>query len=467
MVSECRRVSHDSHEATCHIEKKLAWPTNTQPTINAAPAAKYSTGSAGYRPVVRKQRPPVRETGPRLPAHPAEAAIRLGISPAASCLAVHQLPVLRCPYVPSENIERLVSDTIPEDRIPWLRQELLTWLIRLCDGPTFVTTKLCLALTAYALHAVPTKWPHFITDFCHILQSGAQAQGKNPRNVKGTLLEFLTVVPEEVSTADLIGDRKAKINQELLDAVPLVITTLQTFLAEPLPPGNADVVVKQKALRCFQSWVQYGIPLLYVSLPFINYCFYFVSTDIGSHTDTPPFLSPEQNILPPRAAHNVAPPPLNVSEIHSRSENDDQSARTLCRIMTSFGESYTDFIARHLLRGDVISYLDMMIGFAGFPGHFGADQEISEIPLNFWYDLQESLVDAEVLGGGGGNGDDEELVDPEETAKRIVREEEARRAREAAYLVYRKLVGVLRMKVEYPLDEEWAGWTKGGLWFWF
>lgn len=51
-------------------------------------------------------------------------------------------------------------------------------------------------------------WSNFITDFCQVLQSGAQAQGKDPRNVKIALLEFLTVVPEEVGTADLIGDRK-------------------------------------------------------------------------------------------------------------------------------------------------------------------------------------------------------------------------------------------------------------------
>lgn len=39
-----------------------------------------------------------------------------------------------------------IRDTLPEDRIEWLRDELLGWIVRLCGGPIFVTTKLCLAV---------------------------------------------------------------------------------------------------------------------------------------------------------------------------------------------------------------------------------------------------------------------------------------------------------------------------------
>ncbi|RUS20345.1 armadillo-type protein [Endogone sp. FLAS-F59071] len=356
-------------------------------------------------------------------------------------------------------------DTIPEDRIPWLRQELLTWLVRLCDGPAFVTTKLCLALTAYALHAVPMHWSNFITDFCQVLQSGAQAQGKNPRNVQIALLEFLTVVPEEVGTADLIGDRKAKINQELLDAIPLVISTLQTFISDPAPLSDADVAVKQKSLRCFQSWVQYGIPLLTV-YPLVRLTMALLPTlelfepaadallEVMSHPAHASFRRLCEDVLV-----CVTSDWAKGEFARCVNENDDPFARTLCRLMTTLGENFTDFIACNLLRPDVITYLNMMIGFAGYPGHFGADQEISEIPLNFWSDLQESMLDAEVLNGGVGE-DEEELADEEEAARREAREEKTRRVKEAAFLVYRKLVEVLRMKIEYPEEEEWAGWTK-------
>ncbi|KAI9314640.1 armadillo-type protein [Dichotomocladium elegans] len=41
--------------------------------------------------------------------------------------------------------------TLPENRIDWLRHELLSWIIRSCDGPRFITTKLCLAVRKHAL----------------------------------------------------------------------------------------------------------------------------------------------------------------------------------------------------------------------------------------------------------------------------------------------------------------------------
>jgi hypothetical protein len=42
----------------------------------------------------------------------------------------------------------LFRETLPEDRIEWLRDELLGWIVRLCSGPGFVTTKLCLAVSS-------------------------------------------------------------------------------------------------------------------------------------------------------------------------------------------------------------------------------------------------------------------------------------------------------------------------------
>lgn len=50
--------------------------------------------------------------------------------------------------------------------------------------------------------------------------------------------------------------------QELKDGLPHVISKLETILAEPSihsEPEDHNVNLKKKALKCFQSWVQYGI----------------------------------------------------------------------------------------------------------------------------------------------------------------------------------------------------------------
>lgn len=44
------------------------------------------------------------------------------------------------------NIENL-RQTIPEDRIEWMRGELIRWIVRYSNGPAFIRTKLCLAVS--------------------------------------------------------------------------------------------------------------------------------------------------------------------------------------------------------------------------------------------------------------------------------------------------------------------------------
>jgi hypothetical protein len=58
-------------------------------------------------------------------------------------------------------------------------------------------------------------------------------------------------------------------------------------------------------------------------------------------------------------------------------DGDELSARNLCRLMTTFGDNFTNYITVNFLRPDIVVYLEMMLMFAGFPGYFGQDQEIS------------------------------------------------------------------------------------------
>jgi hypothetical protein len=80
---------------------------------------------------------------------------------------VAKCTVLWRPYVPDQDNPRLVNDAsvvycflfyvtvphlvhtrelLPEDRIEWLRQELLQAIARSSSGPAFITTKLCQAV---------------------------------------------------------------------------------------------------------------------------------------------------------------------------------------------------------------------------------------------------------------------------------------------------------------------------------
>ncbi|CAG8591118.1 26329_t:CDS:2, partial [Gigaspora rosea] len=54
------------------------------------------------------------------------------------------------------------------------------------------------------------------------------------------LLEFLTVVPEEFT-----------------NSIP---STLRSLLSEYCGNPECDIILKQKCLRCLQSWILYGVP---------------------------------------------------------------------------------------------------------------------------------------------------------------------------------------------------------------
>ncbi|CAJ0756395.1 20298_t:CDS:2, partial [Entrophospora sp. SA101] len=117
------------------------------------------------------------------------------------------------------------------------------------------------------------------------------------------------------------------------------------------------------------------------------------------------------------------------------------SARNLCRIMTTFGENFTDYIAIHFLREDVIIYLEMMLMFAGFPGYF------------------ESLFDSDVIPIQI-NKFNSSAATKQNLSTNTMGIEQAQKIHEASLVVYQRLIEVLKMKVQYPPDLEWVEWVK-------
>lgn len=123
-------------------------------------------------------------------------------------------------------------------------------------------------------------------------------------------------------------------------------------------------------------------------------------------------------------------------------DDDEETARSLAKLFTNFGETYTDYITKELVNPNVRVLLNMIMRLTGFEGYFPVDQEVSEIPLNFWYILQETLYDESVLPI---NTNDEWIKNCGQTAMTI----------------YRELVLVLIKNARYPDDDIWAMWNKG------
>lgn len=142
-------------------------------------------------------------------------------------------------------------------------------------------------------------------------------------------------------------------------------------------------------------------------------------------------------------------------------DEDEEAAQSLARLFTVYGETYTDFIAQQLADPKIAQLMDMVLQLTNFPGQYPVDQEVSEIPLNFWYVFEETLFDEGIVPVR--NGSSLPVVAEDETSAVRTQEQMAwhRQCGEAALAIYRQLVSILKEKAVFPDDAVWESWPKG------
>lgn len=147
-------------------------------------------------------------------------------------------------------------------------------------------------------------------------------------------------------------------------------------------------------------------------------------------------------------------------------ENDEDGA-SIAKLLTGFCETYIDHVAEQLADPSIRMLLDMIMQLTGFPGTFCVDQEVSDIPLNFWFMLQETLFDNGIVPIRQPVAIVTNGVDDAATAATTTHENDpAQRAwlqqcGETAMMVYRQLVVVLKRQSTFPDDATWTSWPKG------
>ncbi|CAM0140607.1 unnamed protein product [Umbelopsis sp. WA50703] len=344
--------------------------------------------------------------------------------------------------------------SLPEERIDWLRQELLQAIARSSNGPAFIVTKLCQALTAFAIQAVPNHWSNFIVETCQYFETFDQSLPENALQNQLIILEFLTIVPEDVTTAQLIGGHKLQILQEMKDGLSYVLSKLESILTDfndQSVPDRYRIELKKKGLKCFQSWIQYGISLEDVHK--LMHISAYLMTNDDFLEDVAEVLIEIMQMPKVTSWRGIE---RNLKEYicsqwfmakldSSIEEEDEQTARVLGRIAVTFGETFADNLTPYLGQPSMIHYLQLIMRLTGYPGYFGADQEVGEITLNFWYVLQETIADLGLLPlDKRPNHDLEYDANSQETIS----------------AAYKQLVFVLRDKAMIPPDHEYNSWSK-------
>lgn len=156
----------------------------------------------------------------------------------------------------------------------------------------------------------------------------------------------------------------------------------------------------------------------------------------------------------------------------------DQVSHSFCKLLVALGDHSTLYLAANIASSLppspfppppppthfpapslpdksalVQTFLRLLLAYAALPGHYGADEEESELTLGFWYLFQEALWSAEYeqeFEFGDGDVEAPAGADRREQAQWRV-----------AKAVYEELVQVLRRKVVWPDAATLRTWNRG------
>ncbi|RKO90684.1 hypothetical protein BDK51DRAFT_13419, partial [Blyttiomyces helicus] len=158
-----------------------------------------------------------------------------------------------------------------------------------------------------------------------------------------------------------------------------------------------------RALRCAQSWVQYGIrfssmgPLVERVISLLPDPEIFQpATEVLIELVASPSMKGYEETLCNKLVPVLTSGTLRDNFARAVSEEDEHGVGTMCRLLIQIGDTYTGFLVRNFVRPDVAVFIEMMIACTGFGGYFPAEQEITDLPLQFWSTLACSITEAQV-----------------------------------------------------------------------
>ncbi|KIN96655.1 hypothetical protein M404DRAFT_931992 [Pisolithus tinctorius Marx 270] len=363
-------------------------------------------------------------------------------------------------------------ESFPPDNAPFLRDLLLdlTSHAVLSGKNKVILRKLFVAITSLALKlaaGTPSGWPDWIVSTVRFL-SGQGAP-------TGSILEFLSIVAEEVESADLVGPRKMQMKQTLLDASPLVVRAVTGTISQP----RSQIVAREiePALKCLQAWMSIlradditpVIPLLILLLNPSSPDAELDPDIFTPASDTLQEIMSRSPLVAGAGTATLTEPLLlwldiwgtRILQSSTSSERLVEASHSLCKLITTLGDHSNTYFASnitshklvpgsqqtrsHLIQG----FLRVLLSYTGLPGYYGVDEEESEMTLGFWYLLQESLWSVDFDEDGRGE---------DASSSPLVVEEQNRMA--VVHAVYAELVKVLRRKVAWPSQNVLASWTK-------
>eukprot|EP00794_Sanderia_malayensis_P005576 gene5576-6265_t len=279
---------------------------------------------------------------------------------------------------------------LPEEHFMGLKEQIINFISQFSNGPKVVTSKLCLALASFLINIQPDFWPKGCEDSINELQSKLSAR----ENCSFILLEYMTLLPEEFSSATLTGTRRVEARSKLEMFKPRLLHILHTTLQSS---DSSNLI--NSSLKCLMSWVEFGVSIYDCQevMPFIlnrlndDSLVDTISELLVELLSHPSSFNQENSVY---AFLDSLDGFETILKTAIASENVDLASK-ICKVFVSIGETHsrllrqasTDDQQKHCLQ-----LVKLILDCTAIPGHYPIDETCSQLTFNFWYTFQDELL---------------------------------------------------------------------------
>ncbi|KAF8305820.1 hypothetical protein DL93DRAFT_2065964, partial [Clavulina sp. PMI_390] len=329
-------------------------------------------------------------------------------------------------------------ETLPEEDVDAFRQSLVGLIGHSAGrgGEKVVLRKLYVALISVALRltaSTPPRWLDWVVSSITDLSAAGLSHEQ--------ILDYSIIVAEETSRSDLNGQAKAHLSTAVRSAVVLVTQAITTSLNNPA----SSVREQTTSLKCVEAWIPHlpGDQLTELAPIIVNTLsrpdLFVGATDVICElmTSSPLSSGSGTKILTDPLLQWLEVEGREIYQASVETESIDEVGRGLCKMLAAIGDHSLDYVMQKLNDPRVLAFLEIMLGFTGFPGWFGVDEFESEMTTTFWVFFSEHVLDSDWFG------------------------DDTNPSRNRARDILVSLIKVLHQKTRWPAPEELKGWTKG------
>ncbi|CAO3658469.1 unnamed protein product [Umbelopsis ramanniana] len=265
-----------------------------------------------------------------------------------------------------------------------LRDSLLSLLSGYAaTGPQVINTQLCLSLAILAMQM--PAWKNVVAQFVELFGNSA--------DTIPTLLEFLTVLPEEVNNNNRIPIGDEEFRSRATELLTNNSDEILKLLAVYIQSSGSDTAIQNSVFKCLSSWLRTGDidvnklannPLLDLAFralkdeELFDIAVDVVCEIIYETKDVQDYMPLIQVIYP-----KLVPLYQDLSIV--KEEEDDDKFRGYCRIFVEAGEAYILLLIAHQE-----AFTTIIDGISVCTAYH--DLDIVPMTFNFWFELANSLT---------------------------------------------------------------------------